>query len=303
MLIQTHQLDLKQLSDLDALCDACRAQDGNIVSIYRHLLEKHRGRPSTFLCYKKQLIGFLAAFFFQEKTCEIALMVAPNFRKKGVGSQLLRQVLPMMRNEFVQTVIFSSPHGINNDWFTRLGFCYHHSEYQMQRTLLQPIMINHADYDDPRLDRSTHSQPILNKFRIATHYDIHDLCTIDNACFGTDESNSLNRFYELLNDPNQTLFVLEKNQKIIGKAHLNWQEKAVRFTDIAIIPTEQRQGFGHYLLSRCINYALAANKQQIRLDVETNNKHALELYTRLGFGISNATDFWSISEIGLTGFL
>ena len=287
MLIQTHQLDEKQLIDLDALCETCRAQDGNIASIYRHLLEKYRGRPATLLCYKKQLIGFLAAFFFQEKTCEIALMVDPNARGKGVASQLLRTILPLMKEESVQTVVFSSPHGLNNDWFTRLGFCYQHSEYQMQRTQHQPIILDHE----------------INIFRPATYDDIHDLCIIDNACFGTEQPNSAHRFHELLNDPNQTLFVIEKDKKPIGKAHLNWQQQGVRLTDIAILPQEQRRGYGNFLLANCINYALSKNKDLIRLDVETNNKRALELYTRLGFSISNATDFWSISEIGLTGFL
>ena len=287
MLIQTHQLDDKQLLDLDALCSCCKKQDGNIVSIYRHLIEKYRSRPANILCYQEQMVGFLAAFFFSPTICEIALMVAPSFRKKGVASQLLQTIRPLIESEAIETIVFSAPHGLNDAWFTTMGLQYQHSEYQMQRTSTQPLTTK-----DP-----------AQIIRLATIHDIDHLCAIDMACFPTQSPDMPHRFYELLHDPNQTLFVIEQNHIPIGKAHINWQEHGARLTDIAIIPTQQGRGFGGVLLTHCINVVLSMNKFIIRLDVETHNQNALGLYTRLGFEISNATDYWQMNEFGLTGFL
>ena len=287
MLIQTHQLDEQQLNALDALCESCKKTDGNIVAIYRHLIEKYRTRPANLLRYQEKLVGFLGAFFFLEKTCELAIMVAPEFRKKGIASELIRAILPLLKDESVETLVFSAPHGLNDDWFSTIGLQYQNSEYQMQRTHLQPI--------------ATVNQ--TNTIRAANQDDIQVLCAIDIACFPNQHANMPSRFQELLNDPNQRLFLIEQDHIPIGKAHINWQEHGVRLTDIAIIPKEQGRGLGYALLAHCINHALAVNKPMIRLDVETNNKQALGLYTRLGFQINNATDYWCINELGLTDFL
>lgn len=287
MLIQTHQLDEHQLNALDALCETCKKVDGNIVSIYRHLIDKYRSRPANLLCYQEQLVGFLGAFFFLEKTCELAIMVSPEFRRKGLASQLIRTIAPLFKDESVETIVFSAPHGLNDDWFSKIGLRYQNSEYQMQRAHLQPIAT------------ANHTKTI----RAANQGDTNVLCAIDSACFPNQRANTPSRFQELLNDPNQSLFLIEQDHIPIGKAHINWLEKGARITDVAILPKEQGRGLGYALLAHCINHSLAVNKPIIRLDVETKNKSALGLYTRLGFEISNATDYWYIDELNLTDFL
>lgn len=286
MYIQTHQLDTKQLLDLDALCAWCKSHDGNVVSVYRHLIEHYRGRPANILCYEQTMVGFLAAFFFQEKQCELAIMVAPTARYKKIASQLLQRIYPLLESEHVETVVFSTPQGLNDAWFLSKQLQYEHSEYHMQRLSSEPIL------------NSSSNLPI----RLATINDIDCLCQIDAVCFSNQSPDISSRFYENLHDPNQSLFVIEYNQTLIGKAHIHWQETSVRLTDIAIIPEYQGRGFGSVLLEYCINYVLSMNKCIIHLDVETHNKHALGLYTRLGFHISNATDYWQMHMSDLTAF-
>lgn len=294
MLIQTPELNLEQLAALDCLSGECKQTDGNLPAIYRHLLEKHRGRPSSILCYAppmprdiKKLIGFLGAFFFHEKTCEIAIMVAPPFRRKGIAAQMLKALLPLLKSEYVDTVTFSSPHNLNDTWFSIMGMQYQGSEFQMQRAHHDVVNIH---------DTSAH-------IRSATQADIPFLCAIDIACFADQKTDMPAHIQGLLNDPSITLFILEQNNIPIGKAHMNWQPDGVRLTDIAVLPALQGRGLGTSLVSHCINHALSNNKPDIRLDVETGNKKALGLYTRLGFTMINAHDYWNISELGLTAFL
>ena len=279
MLIRNHQLSLEQLSSLDFICTCCKRYDGNIVSIYKHLLPQNRPSSYNILYYdQKRLIGFLSTFLFYEDSCEIAIMVAPDSRRQGVATLMINEILPIIQAQEFKNLIFSTPHELNNPWLTSLGFSYQNSEYQMQLQQNEPIDIANTSLS----------------IRPATHDDIPTLCTIDNACFLTQPMDMSIRFQNLLNDPNYRLLIIQKDGTAIGKAHLFLQRDGTRLTDIAILPHFQRHGFGAVLISHCINYSLAVNQPKLTLEVETANHQAANLYIRLGFIIHNACDFWTI---------
>lgn len=279
ILTRNQQLNIQQLADLDALCADCKNTDENIVAIYKHLLSQHRPVSCNILYYQQhQLIGFLSTFFFYKDTCEITMMVAPAFRRKSIATHLLNEIIPLIYDQRVKTLIVSTPHTLDNDWLSAKGFDYQNSEYQMQRKSCEPILM-------------THKSLIV---RPATNEDIPILCAIDSTCFPLPLSDSATHFQHLLYNPNYKLFVAQHEQEVIGKAHLSWQQDSARLTDIAILPKAQKRGFGSEIVGHCINYCLSSNQSTIRLDVETNNKDALRLYTRLGFSIINASDFWTI---------
>jgi GNAT superfamily N-acetyltransferase len=328
MITHTTQLSRQQLEALDALSASCKHVDGNEVMLYRHLLSEDRGRPANIFYHAShQLLGFLAAFFFQEKTCEIALMVHPAHRRKGIATQLIKSLVPLLVIEDIQTLVFSTPPEINNPWLPSWGLNYEHSEYQMQRRSLKSIPLTKKTYSNlssPRRRGSIHEDDpnsiftmdprlrgedkkvlqLQNKtLRLATTADLPSLCALDEACFANPTADASARFHALLNDPNYRIFVILKDEVIIGKAHLRWQLTDARLTDLGIIPTEQGHGYGSLLLAHCVNETLAANRSILRLDVESMNQRALNLYLRLDFNLHNATDYWKTSEFGLTDFL
>ena len=278
-MIRNQQLSTQQLADLDALWSDCKRADGNGVTIYKHLLEQLRPNSCNTLYYQQtQLIGYLSTFFFYEGVCEITLMVAPAFRRLGIATRLIKDTLPFIYDHPIKTLLFSMPNGINDHWLSQRGFCYQNSEFQMQRLGHEPLI-------------TTNKSLIV---RPATPSDIPDLCAIDSVCFPTQQPDMAIRFYTLLQDPGYKLFIALLAGEPIGKVHLSWQQNNTRLTDIAILPQFQGCGFGSEMLINCINYCLAENNSNLSLDVETNNQDALRLYTRLGFIINNAYDFWTI---------
>ncbi len=302
MLIQTAELDNQQLAELDGLSATCKTIDGNVTAIYRHLLGKNRGRPSNRLYYAArrpehvrddvaQLAGFLGAFFFYEKSCEVSLMIAPAYRRQGIATRMLKAIWPLLESEGINTLVFSSPHGLNDDWFAALGLSYFGSEFEMQLADKLQLM----DKLQPEIPNIT--------IRAATLADIPALCTIDAACFLAHGIDMPSRLYLLLNDPAHAIFIINQDAIPIGKAHINWQPKGARLSDIAIIPSLQGLGLGSILIAHCIHHIMTTNGSDIVLDVETSNKQALGFYTRLGFTINNAVDYWRIPTIGLTNFL
>ncbi len=291
MLIQNSQLNMQQLTALDNLTKQCKQHDKNLVAVYRHLLGKNRERPSNILFFEdqheKKLIGFLGAFFFQENTCEIALMVAPDYRRQGIATTLLNAILPLLDTEKISELIFTSPQGLQNKWFRALGLDYQNSEFQMRRDTQDNLV----------------TSAISSQIHVAKEIDIPDLCHIDGECFNNQRPNSASHFHTLLHDANLRIYIISHAGKPVGKAHIHWQFESVRMSDIAILPSIQGQGLGTALLEYCINEIRLRNKKNIILDVETQNQHALNLYTRLDFKIDNAHDYWRIDKFGLTAFL
>jgi len=278
-IIRNQKLTYQQLKDLSRLSLICKAVDGNHIALYKHMLGNKRPFSTNLLYYqKKKLIGFLSTFYFYEDACEVPLMIAPAFRKKGIAKALLQEILPIIPQGVIESLIFSSPKDLNNDWLLAHNFRYKSSEYQMQLHQKKPMVLTNTVLD----------------IRRATDDDLSIIADLDCAAFQIPLGDKSSRIYSLLKDPKYTIFLAFKEGVPVGKAHVHLQKDIARLTDIAIFPNFQGQGFGSELIRFCINYCVDNNHSRIILDVETTNQLALKLYDRLGFTISNAYDFWII---------
>ncbi|MDF1758410.1 MAG: GNAT family N-acetyltransferase [Legionellaceae bacterium] len=277
MLTSINQISVSELIDIEKLLQKCSEHDGNSIPIYKHLIDKRHPIACNILYHENnQLIGYLRSFFFYADACEITLMVEPAHRRKKVATKLLKEILPIMREEGIKKLIFSTPPKINAKWFEKLGLKYRNSEYHMQ-------------YD---LNNKSTMKPKPAKIRFAKYEDIPILCKIDEAAFPNKKVDPDTLFQSLLKTSNCDLFVLTLDGNVIGKAHIFTEPDKVRLTDIGILPEYRSQGFGSSLIKHCVNHALVRNKTNIALDVETTNEGALKLYQNLGFNITNTHDYW-----------
>lgn len=279
MLQTTDKLDEKQLKDLEDLQLRCKKKDISTPNLYTHILSQPRIFPAAVLYYKNmKLLGFLSAFFFYDKAVEVSLLVDPKARRQKIASKLIETILPLLQSQQLPTLIFSCPQKLNDNWLEKLGFSFMHSEYFMQRKILNPLLV------------SNHSLV----FRPAENTDMPLLYSLDEACFGVKENADAHRFHNLIDNREYYVAIALVNNKPIGKAHMRWEAKGATLSDIAIEPSLQGKGLGSALIAHCVNYALSEGKSTISLDVETHNQKALNLYIRLGFSIQNACDYWKI---------
>ncbi|RUR20718.1 GNAT family N-acetyltransferase [Legionella sp. km535] len=280
MITNLNQLNQHQLKELEGLMAICKKSDGSIPNTYIHILSQVRTLPASSLYYEKEeLIGFLSAYFFYEDAVEIALMVKPSERKRGIARQLIESIIPIIEYHEFQRLIFSSPSHLNDPWLLEKGFTYLHSEYYMEREELNPLLDTNKSLT----------------FRKADMNDIPVLSAIDKACFPKHYVESVERFQHIIEGREYQIIIAIKNNKPIGKAHIRWQENGATLSDIAILPAYQGKGLGTSLITYCINQALIEGKPLLNLDVETHNLKALNLYSRLGFLIQNACDYWEIN--------
>ena len=277
MIIAVNQITKDIMLEIDALLNACKAHDGNSIPIYKHLIEKKHPIACNLLYYQdNKLIGYLRSFFFYADACEISIMVAPNFRRKKIATQLLNDIIPVLENEGIKKLVFSTPYKINSAWLESLGLVHRNSEYHMQyfANLKTNIPIPKAS------------------IRYAKFEDIDSLCEIDRQSFPNKKVDKDSLFQGLLQTPNCDLFALVHENKVIGKAHAFTETDKVRLTDIGIIQEYRSQGFGRAIVKHCINHALLRNKTSIALDVEAVNSKAIKLYEQMGFKIVNSHDYF-----------
>jgi ribosomal protein S18 acetylase RimI-like enzyme len=283
-----HQLSARQMDQLSELLAICQQQDGNVPNVYPHLLLQHRQYPVNLLFFQKdQLIGFLSIYFFYKNACEMALLVHPDHRRRGIGRRLIQTLISFLESQQIQRVIVTSPQGLLADWFASQGYDYDHSEYHMIRQNKVPVLI-----------------PVNPQFEIvqARMEHIPRLYELDALCFPDQHSNHL-RFEGILADREYEVLVVLRNNELIGKAHIRWFDKKATLSDIGVFTEYRGKGIGTALIAHCINLILAESIFLIDLDVETKNIDALKLYSALGFLVENATDYWQISLPKLTELL
>lgn len=269
-------LDDLQLLEVDTLLKQCAVADGNTIPIYPHLLKKQRA-PSSILLYHQdeQLIGFLSVYFFYESGCELALMVSPQYRLKGIGRALLQTIIPILKAQDIRQIYFSTSIA-RTEWLLAKGLRYDYSEYAM-----------HWFPDTPLLP----PQPGL-QIRIAHHADIVDLNAIDAVCFPEQAHDMSQRFEKLLTQKEYQIFIVEYQSQLIGKAHLFWDGDKVQLLDIAILPAFQHQGFGGALITHCLQHGVIHGCALVSLSVMSSNQKALDLYKKLGFSMVNTCDYF-----------
>ena len=279
MPISNHQLTHQQLIDLNALARRCKWHDRNTVPLYNSTLKQRRSLPCNLLYYhNQQLVGFLSVFFFYENAAEIVLMVDPAWRRQHIAARLIAVIMPVIHTRNLELVRCPSPKDLNTDWLPTRGFCYQNTECHMQWKGAHPTEAREPNY--------TISQ--------ATDKDISTLVDINATCFSSEKTGMDARFHQLLHDESYNLFIIHYNNQPIGKAHAHQEDFQVQLSDIAILPSFQRRGFGQALVSHCIRHIVSTSSLPICLDVEFVNQSALKLYEKLGFKIVNAWDFWAI---------
>ena len=89
------------------------------------------------------------------------------------------------------------------------------------------------------------------------------------------------RDYTIIKNHLLTLIVVDEEERILGYAHLDFEDKY--WFGIYLSPGIRRMGFGLKLWNRIKSKARTYNLDSIFLTVDTDNIPAISLYEKLGF--------------------
>lgn len=94
-----------------------------------------------------------------------------------------------------------------------------------------------------------------------------------------------------LEEAGRDVWLMKKDGKLVATATLVAEEDALWVTAFAVHPEEQGKGYGQAFLAWSRNLAHQQGKQQVLLDVETDN-NALGVYQKAGFQPINTVAYW-----------
>ena len=264
---------------LDAIADLERrvvAADGGRLKLEWNALRGRPGRDVEDILWwdGERLLGFLGIYTHGAPTIELAGMVDPAARRRGIGTALLDAGLRVCREREHSSVLLVVPRTsvAGRALAQRSGGTLDHSEHALQ-LLGEPAEVA----ADPRVT-----------VRAATPADQPAVRELLRLGFGWEPTEAAGR------DPNT--LVVERDGRPIGTVRLISEEDGAGVYGFVIHPDHQGRGIGRDVLHRLCRTARADGATEVHLEVATDNDRALNVYTSLGFRSVTTEDYYALPD-------
>ncbi len=266
---------------LDAIADLERrvvAADGGRLKLEWEAL-RHRSGPDVedVLWWDgERLLGFLGIYLHGAPTIELAGMVDPAARRRGIGGALLDAGLRVCRQREHASILLVVPRTsvAGRSLALRRGGSLDHSEHALQ-LLGEPAEVP----ADPRVT-----------LRAAVPADQPAVRELLRLGFDWEPPEAAGR------DPNT--LVVERDGRPIGTVRLIREGDRAGVYGFVIHPDHQGRGIGRDVLHRVCRTARAGGATSVDLEVATDNDRALHLYTSVGFRPVITEDYYALPAGG-----
>lgn len=265
---------LQAIADLERL--VVDADGGRLKLEWGTLRARSGDQVEDLLWWEdRQLLGFLGLYAFGS-SLELAGMVAPAARRRGVATTLLDAALPLRRDRGFQQALLVVPRTsvAGKALAVHRRAVLDHSEHALV-LLTEPT----GGVSDPRIS-----------LRKAVPADAAVVSGLLEAGFG-DLPHGLAD--QLASEQEPTLLV-ELDEAAVGTLRLTRQGDDAGVYGFVVDPTWQGRGIGRDVLRRACQQLRAQGAQRIGLEVAVDNDRALGLYTSIGFTKVTTEDYYAL---------
>jgi ribosomal protein S18 acetylase RimI-like enzyme len=260
------------------------AADGGRLKLEWNALHHRAGGDVEDLLWWSdgRLVGFLGIYSHGAPVLELAGMVDPEFRRRGIGTALVDEALQVCRERPHTATLLVVPRGsvAGRALALRRGGTLDHSEHAL-RLLGQPSAVR--------------ADPLVT-IRTATVQDLPAVDELLTFGFGWAPSapDDPGKDRPASIDPN--MFVVERDNELIGTVRLIAEGNSAGVYGFVIHPGHQGRGIGRDVLHRLCLKARADGAKSVNLEVATDNDRALNLYTSLGFTRVTTEDYYTLPD-------
>lgn len=284
MLTVTHGLDSRALTAIAALEREVVAADGGRLKLEWGVLERRTTFDVDLLWWDgDRLLGFLGVYAFGPPDVELAGMVAPAARRRGVGTALLESARPLLRARGYERLLLvtptvAAPSSAGRAFAQRQGAELDHSEH----FLVLGATPGGADRNPAVV------------LRVAREQDRGDVRRLLKGAFGGDPQ------VDVLHRHGDTTYVAELAGVAVGTVRLSLHGTSEGHPATGAVygfgvdPAYQGRGIGRDVLERCCRLLRAQGCARLTLEVETANDTALGLYLSTGFVKEAGEDYWAL---------
>jgi len=271
-------VDLQAIAELEARTVGV---DGGRLKLEWGVLNARTGRDVEDLLWwdGDQLLGFLGLYAFAPPTAELAGMVDPDARRRGIATALLDAALPLCRERGYREALLVTPRESSpgRSFALSRGAVLEHSEHAL--ALLA------APTDGP-------ADPAVT-VRTATQADASEVSRLLTTAFGTVPSKAL----QLQATERFRTVLAELSGSAVGTLRLTRQGEAAGIYGFAVDPAWQGRGIGRDVLRRVCHQLRDEGVHRIGLEVAVDNDHAMGLYTSLGFTPVTTEDYYALPSL------
>jgi ribosomal protein S18 acetylase RimI-like enzyme len=223
-----------------------------------------------------RLLGFLG-FYGYGTSLEMAGMVAPEARRRGIGTALLDAAGPLRGAHGYREALLIVPRAseAGKRLALRRGAVLHHSEHAL------------ALSGDPA---SGPRDPALS-VRPAGPADVPVVSHLLELGFGEPAPDDL---VGRMDSPHRPTLAVELAGSVVGTLSVAREGDEAGVYGFVIDPSGQGRGLGRDALRRVCERLRADGVRRIRLEVAVDNDRALALYTSIGFTPVTTEDYFAL---------
>ena len=270
-----------------ALEERVVAVDGGRLKLDRDgMRDRPDGAVEDFLWWQDdQLVGYLGFDTWGGRSIELAGMVDPAARGRGIGTALLAAALRQCRGRDLEQalLIVPRPSEAGHRTARRAGATPSHAEHALvlrERPAPGPV--------DPR-----------TTLRRATAADVPALTAVLTEAFGRPPHD----LAAVVAAPGDRTLVVEVDTEPVGTVRLTREHLEGRpaggVYGFAVAPRAQGRGVGRDVLRRVSAQLFDEGLDRVGLEVAVENERALGLYTSVGFAPVSTEDYYSL-PLGLS---
>ncbi len=283
----SYGLTATQLADIRRLADACNNFEGLTMKLnWSTLNNRPANELNDFFYYVDgRLVGYLALYIFNSREAEVSAMTHPDFRRRGIFTQLLAAARAEVTRRGIPDLLFfcERKSRAGTAALRAIGGVYEFSEYRMDLRRPGPAVPTLANLE----------------LRPAHAEDIPLIAELDLLCFGIPLELTTARMHEEISDGSRKQgWIATIDDAPIGKIHVVNSGNDIYIGAFAVLPQFRGRGYGKTILSRTVAGLVAQGHGNISLEVATDNENALGLYQTCGFETTTAFDYYRLPAAG-----
>ena len=275
MIQSTNTLNDHQLLEAKALIAVCQKYDGTFRDPYlSNMLNFDPDMPAFFLYYEKgELVGLLT-IYADDQDLDVAILVHPNYRRQGIARALYESFEKETASYPIESVTFQ----------TERIFLENHPDFASNWGLVED------DETETWLGKDRRPYPLATisnlEVVLADRSYQDQISQLKFEAFSEEHESRevVDRYVaKALKDPESRLYILLKNDQVIGTCTVDLSSNTNYFYGLAIAELERGKGYGSYLAKSLVNQLIAQNDKEFQIAVEDSNVGAKHLYEKLGF--------------------
>ena len=281
-LVKKQSLTEAEATAIEQLITTCNIYEGIHMRIdVGALLQRPGNEVDDFLYYEDGiLVGYLYVEGWGSRDREIAGMVHPDYRRRGIFSSLLAAAQDECRQRDVQKLILVCEH------FSKSGLAFIHA-IKAQHEYSEHEMVLGTFRERQKIHNGLH-------VRQANKKDLSAIVSI----LATDSGNveSINQWVaKLFEEPTSRFYLATLNEKPLGCLRMDFMSDQVGIYAFEVRPGYRGLGYGRQILEEAIRTIRSESQKRIMLDVETDNTNAIGLYLSCGFEIKTTYDYYNLN--------